>query len=86
MLLQNHESGTSNSLVKIQSSVSALSVGNGGERRKKTRGLQEEKKKKIRNLIEMGSILILENVSLTDCPSPLPQGFDQINDAADKLH
>lgn len=58
-------------------------MGEGGEKRP---GVFKRKKKKIRNLIEMGSILILENVSLTDCPSPLPQGFDQINDAADKLH
>lgn len=31
--------------------------------------------KNSKTLIEMGSTLILENVSLADCSSPLPQGF-----------
>ena len=46
-----------------------------GEITEKNNVLKIKKKKTSKTLIQMGSTLILENVSLTDCSSPLPEGF-----------
>lgn len=77
MLLQNCQFARRHSLVKIQPPVADLISGRiggcGGEGEQRKRMFQREKKSKT--LIEMGGTLFLENVFLTDCSSPLPQGF-----------
>lgn len=80
MLLQNCRFPRSHSLVKIEPPVADLiSDRNGGgvgrAERENVCLKEREKKKKSKTLIEMGSTLILENVFLTDCSSPVPQGF-----------
>lgn len=72
MLLQNFQFARRRTIVKIQPLVADLINGEYGENIEGKRNVSEKKSK---TLIEMGSILILENVFLTDCSSPLPQGF-----------
>lgn len=76
MLLQNCHFARRLSLVKIQPPVADVISSVSGEVGERTeRNKMSLREKKNKTLIEMGSILILENVFLTDCCSPLPPGF-----------
>lgn len=76
MLLHNWPLARRHSLVKKHSPQLQIIVKDGGRMRERTQGKRMfQREKKSKTLIEMGSTLSLENVSLTDCSSPLPQGF-----------